>query len=248
MLTSGWKSVSMVDVHGKVTFTLWLCGCNLKCPFCHNWRIAEGIDCFPLDRKVLLDELETSAFLVDYFHVTGGEPLMQWRELGSLFAEVKLLHVPVSLNTNLTLVGPLEKFLKAGLVDHIATDLKAPPGLYGLPEKPAETLWRLFLKGLEVVSNHGIPLELRIPVARGFDAWPYIEEGLKRVAADFYVVLNPLVGRPLTNPRDRGWCSKHCWPNGEVERLREGLEGLGFEVYVNHFAEGSAGQALSSSR
>ncbi|WP_099211806.1 anaerobic ribonucleoside-triphosphate reductase activating protein [Thermococcus henrietii] len=247
MLTSGWKSVSMVDVHGKVTFTLWLCGCNLKCPFCHNWRIAEGLDCFPLDRKALLDELEASAFLVDYFHVTGGEPLMQWRELSSLFAEGKLLNVPVSLNTNLTLVGPLEKLLKADLVDHIATDLKAPPVLYGLPEKPAEKLWRLFLRGLEVVSDYGIPLELRIPVAKGFDAWPYIEEGLRRVKTDFYVVLNPLVGRPLTNPRDEDWCSEHCWPGREVEELRERLEELGIAVHVNQFMEGSPGQALSSS-
>ncbi|NJE54101.1 anaerobic ribonucleoside-triphosphate reductase activating protein [Thermococcus sp. 21S9] len=247
MLTSGWKSVSMVDVHGKVTFTLWLCGCNLRCPFCHNWRIAEGLDCFSLDRKALLDELEASAFLIDYFHVTGGEPLMQWRALSSLFAEVKLLGVPISLNTNLTLVGPLEKLLKADLVDHIATDLKAPPALYGLPEKPVEKLWRLFLMGLEVVSDHGIPLELRIPVAKGFDAWPYIEEGLKRVETDFYVVLNPLVGRPLTNPRDESWCSEHCWPEGEVEALRERLEGLGIEVYVNHFAEGLPEQAISSS-
>jgi len=81
MLTSGWKSTSMVDVRGKVTFTLWLCGCNLKCPFCHNWRIAEGEGCFPLDEGLLLEELEYGAFLLDYFHITGGEPLMQWREL-----------------------------------------------------------------------------------------------------------------------------------------------------------------------
>ena len=247
MLTGGWKSVSMVDVHGKVTFTLWLCGCNLKCPFCHNWRIAEGLDCFPLDRKALLGELESSSFLVDYFHVTGGEPLMQWRELGSLLAEVKLLDVPVSLNTNLTLVRPLERLLEAELVDHIATDLKAPPGLYGLPKKPVGRLWNLFLRGLEVISIHGLPLELRIPVARGFDAWPWVEEGLKHVDTDFYVVLNPLVGKPLTNPRNEAWCSNHCWPREEVEKLREKLEELGVEVYTNHFADDSAGQVSISS-
>jgi len=237
MLTSGWKAVSMVDVHGRVTFTLWLCECNLRCPFCHNWRIAEGLDCFPLDRSALLNELEASAFLIDYFHVTGGEPLMQWRELSSLFAGVKFLDVPVSLNTNLTLIGPLEILLKSDLVDHIATDLKAPPELYGLPEQPAKKLWELFLRGLEVVSDYGIPLELRIPVARGLNAWPYVEEGLRRIATDFYVVLNPLVGKPLTNPRDEGWCSEHCWPEGEVEELRKKLEELGVQVHVNQFFE-----------
>ncbi|WP_010479463.1 anaerobic ribonucleoside-triphosphate reductase activating protein [Thermococcus zilligii] len=233
MLTSGWKSVSMVDVHGKVTFTLWLCGCNLRCPFCHNWRIAEGLDCFPLDGEKLLGELESSAFLVDYFHVTGGEPLMQWRELGALLAEAKILGVPVSLNTNLTLVNPLERLLKADLVDHIATDIKAPPvALYGLPEKASEGLWGLFLRGLKAVSEYGLQLELRIPVAKGFDAWPWVEEALRGIDTDFYVVLNPLVGKPLAHPRDEIWCSNHCWPSEEVEALREKLEGLGVKVYT----------------
>ncbi|NJE45897.1 anaerobic ribonucleoside-triphosphate reductase activating protein [Thermococcus sp. GR7] len=237
MLTGGWKAVSMVDVHGKVTFTLWLCGCNLKCPFCHNWRIAEGKGCFELERGAMLEELEVNSFLIDYFHVTGGEPLMQWTELSSLLASVKALDVPVSLNTNLTLVGPLEKLLNAGLVDHIATDLKAPPAaLYGLPEEASERLWRLFLRGLELVSNYGLPLELRIPVPKGFDVWPWIEEGLGHLDTEFYVVLNPLVGKPLTNPRDEAWCSAHCWPEDEVRNLGERLDELGIEFHVNRWA------------
>ena len=238
MLTSGWKTVSMIDIHGKVTFTLWLCGCNLKCPFCHNWHIAEGKDCFPLDRNALLKELESNAFLIDYLHVTGGEPLVQWQELSSLLAEVKLLDIPVSLNTNLTLISPLKKLLNAGLVEHIATDLKAPPvELYGLPETTSQGLWKLFLDGLKTVSDYTIPLELRIPVARGFNQWPWIEEGLKMLKTDFYIILNPLVGKPLTNPRDETWCSEHCWPRREeMGRLKKKLEELGVEVYVNNFS------------
>ncbi|WP_175059435.1 anaerobic ribonucleoside-triphosphate reductase activating protein [Thermococcus sp. 2319x1] len=235
MITSGWKTVSMVDVHGKVTFTLWLCGCNLKCPFCHNWRIAEGQECFTLDMNVLLEELSSSAFLVDYFHVTGGEPLVQWRELSSLFARARGLK-PISLNTNLTMVKPLERLLKAELVDHIATDLKAPPEeLYGLPFEASRRLWELFLEGLRIVSEYGVPLELRVPVARGLEQWPWVERALREVETDFYVVLNPLVGTPMTSPRDREWCSKHCWPEGEIGFLREKLEEAGVRVYVNHF-------------
>ncbi|AMQ18372.1 anaerobic ribonucleoside-triphosphate reductase activating protein [Thermococcus peptonophilus] len=236
MLTSGWKTVSMVDVHGKVTFTLWLCGCNLKCPFCHNWRIAEGKECFPLDRDALLGDLSSSSFLVDYFHVTGGEPLMQWAGLSSLLSEAKEF-LPISLNTNLTLLKPLERLLKVELVDHIATDLKAPPAeLYGLPGEASTRLWRLFLRGLDLISDYGIPLELRIPVARGFDQWPWIEEGLKHIDTDFYAVLNPLVGPPLTNPRNGAWCSEHCWPEREVEDLKKELGEIGIRTYVNRFA------------
>ncbi len=233
MLIAGWKSTSLVDVYGRVTFTLWLCGCNLRCPFCHNWRIAEGLDCFPLDRELLIEDLKSSTFLIDYFHITGGEPLMQWRELRSLLVEIKSMGIPISLNTNLTLLRPLEKLLKAGLLDHIATDLKAPPNeLYGLPKESCKKLWRLFLRGLEIVSDYRIPLELRIPVVKDLNAWPYIEEGLRKIKSNFYVILNPLTGEPLTNPRDKKWCLKHCWPKEEVEELKEKLEELGIEAHL----------------
>ncbi len=74
-------------------------------------------------------------------------------------------------------------------------------------------------------------------MARGLDAWPWIEEGLNHIDTDFYVVLNPLVGKPLTNPRDESWCSNHCWPEKEVEGLRERLEELGIDVHTNHFGD-----------
>ena len=118
MLISGWKTVSMMDVRGSITFTLWLCGCNLRCPFCHNWKIASGIGCVKLDDAKFFDDLKESMPLIDYLHITGGEPLLQWRELRFLLKRVKKLGVSVSLNTNGTFVKPLEKLVKEELVDH----------------------------------------------------------------------------------------------------------------------------------
>ncbi|AAL82096.1 ribonucleoside-triphosphate reductase activating protein [Pyrococcus furiosus DSM 3638] len=233
MLIGGWKAVSMVDIPGKVTFTLWLCGCNLRCPFCHNWKLAQGMECFKLEKEELIAEVEENSYLVDYFHVTGGEPLIQWREFQELLREVRE-YLPVSLNSNLTLVKPLEKIID--LVDHVATDLKAPPTeLYGLPENVSLKLWQLFLKGLEIVSENSIPLELRIPVSKGFDIQEimrWIEEGLEKIDTDFYVVLHPLVGPPITNPRNKEWCNNHCWADREIELIKEKLEERGVKKVI----------------
>ncbi|CAB48945.1 anaerobic ribonucleoside-triphosphate reductase activating protein [Pyrococcus abyssi] len=238
MLTAGWKSISMVDVHGKVTFTIWLCGCNLKCPFCHNWRIADRLECHELNVNSLMEDLSQSSLFIDYFHITGGEPLVQWRELSDLLRKVEEIGVEVSLNTNLTIVRPLERLLSEGLVNHIATDLKVPPlELYGLPKNASNVLWKLYLKGLEIVSRHKIPLELRIPIPRGFNIEPWVKEVLPRIKTDYYVVLNPLVGRPLTNPRNEEWCNKHCWPRKEeISKIKEIIEEYGVNVYVSSFA------------
>ena len=238
MLIAGWKTISLVDVHGKVTFTLWLCGCNLKCPFCHNWKIADRLDCQRLDKEKLLEDLEASKFLIDYFHVTGGEPLLQWRSLRKLFSEVKGM-ADISLNTNCTLKKPLERLISDGLIDHIATDLKAPPQeLYGLPPHASERLWNLFLESLEMISNYGIPLELRIPVPRNITGVErYIEQAIKRLRYDdFYVVVNPLLGFPLTSPRSVEWSRKHCNPSKEeIRRISEFVKSFGVMVFVKSY-------------
>lgn len=231
MKIAGWKNISMIDVKGAVTFTLWLCGCNLRCPFCHNWRIAEGLECKTLDEKALLEEISLSKPFIDYLHITGGEPLLQWMNLMNLITKIKSLEVSISLNSNLTLVQPLKKFLYRELIDHIATDLKAPPKkLYGIPSW--KKLWRLYLKSLRIISDYGIPMELRVPVTKGIEGYKeYIEEAIETLKyEDFYIVINPLIGSPITHPRDERWCLKHCNPGErEINKVKNIIEELGVE-------------------
>lgn len=218
LFSSGWKCPSLVDVHNSVTFTLWSCGCNLKCPFCHNWRLANNDPsvCRWIDIGDIVEELSASSFLVDYLHVTGGEPLLQWRALSELFVEADSIGVKRSVNSNLTLTSPLEKLLERGLVDHVATDLKLPyEELYGLAQDAAGILWRKFVESLGAIARRNIPLELRVPVSslltrevleRALDE---IEGYLSRIN-ELVVLIQPLYGPPLAEPRDPSWCKKHC--------------------------------------
>ena len=228
MKVAGWKNLSMIDVKGAVTFTLWLCGCNLRCPFCHNWRIAEELECKTLDEKVLLEEINLSKPFIDYLHITGGEPLLQWRELMELIMKIKSLKVSISLNSNLTLIQPLKKLLSINLIDHIATDLKVPPKeLYGVLSW--KKLWKLYLKSLKIISDHDIPMELRIPVARGIEGYEeYVKEAIETLKYEnFYIVINPLLGPPITHPRDEKWCLNHCNPSEkELNKVRSIIENL----------------------
>ena len=240
LLSTGWKVPSLIDVYNKTTFTLWLCGCNLKCPFCHNWKLAESIGCKRIEIDDILRELEDNLFLVDYLHITGGEPLLQWKNLALLLEEVRELDGKVSLNTNFTLYSPLKYMLDNDLVDHLATDLKIPPSkLYGVANW--KQLWEQYLKSLELLRDYSIILELRIPIARGFskeEMSKYLEEALRRLeGVNFYVILNPLLGYPIVNPRDKEWCKGHCSPKEEdINFLKEELEERGIKnIYVNRF-------------
>ncbi len=223
MKGAGWRPISLVDVKGKVTFTLWLCGCNLRCPFCHNWKIANGSRevCSEVDTEKMKDDLLSVLNLIDYFHVTGGEPLMQVEELKGLLKELKSYGVKISLNSNLTLPWLLKEVLP--LVDHIATDLKLPE-FYGYSEAASSVTFSNFLKSLDLLAGARVQAELRIPIAKGYPLSAY--EGLLRAVVPHlkfphYFVLNRLLGPPLTEPRDDAWCKVHCFSG-----LEEGMEEL----------------------
>lgn len=242
LIGAGWKSVSLVDVADSATFTLWLCGCNLRCPFCHNWRLA-SLDperCRPLDIRRLLEALDSAKAFVDYLHVTGGEPLLQWRPLMELLATAKeSLGMRTSINTNLTLVEPLRRMAERGVVDHVATDLKVPPeAMTGLEPRAAAAVWGMFREGLEVVAQHGLRLELRVPVARFTTpdlVLRYVREvepALRKVEG-LVIVVQPLLGEPVTEPRSRDWCRLYCNPGPEaLDSVAEAFRSLGFEARV----------------
>jgi len=248
LIGSGWKPVSMVDVYKAVTFTLWLCGCNLKCPFCHNWRLAEWDReiCRELSIEKILGDLKASKPYIDYFHVTGGEPLLQYRGLKEVFSYAKdNLGVATSLNSNLTLPSLLSKLVREDLIDHVATDLKVPFSLLsGYNNSIAETLWRKYLESLRMIAEHEILLELRVPVARGVinKSLDELHDVLKilKQHSKLYVVVQPLLSIPVVNPRSIEWCEKYCGSSREeLYRVASILRDLGFDkVYVKEIVSG----------
>ncbi|MEM0307690.1 MAG: anaerobic ribonucleoside-triphosphate reductase activating protein [Thermofilaceae archaeon] len=132
LLVGGWREVSLVDVLGHVSFTVWLARCNLKCPWCSNAELAKGVGARYVRVSEILEALEKAKAFIDVLHVTGGEPLLQHRALLNLFQRVRSqLNLPISLDTNGTHPKALERL--APLLYHLAIDVKAPlsdPQLY----------------------------------------------------------------------------------------------------------------------
>ena len=239
----GWKPFSLVDVVGRITFTVWSCGCNLKCPFCHNWRQAEWQECMGWEPLLFEKELKDAKEFVDMVHLTGGEPTLQ-PQLVKEIAEISKRHgVPFSLNTNCT--TPTASSL-IDLADHVATDIKVPfDELSGLPPKVAGEFWNNFLKCVSKLAQKRIPVELRVPVAKGLtvkhlDAIREIVEMFEPEKVT--LVINPLVTEPLTNPRDKAWCSKYCHKEGHLSKEEEPIwkefaESLGVKYKIKKWLD-----------
>ena len=129
MKFSGLQKVSLIDYPNKVASVLFTPGCNLRCGFCHNWRIA--VDPKPpfLQEALALKILESRKKYVDAVVVTGGEPCMH-KELPKFLAKLKKRGFQVKLDTNGFYPEVLEQCL--GHVDYVALDVKTSLEKYKL--------------------------------------------------------------------------------------------------------------------
>jgi pyruvate formate lyase activating enzyme len=118
---SGLQKVSLLDYPDRVASVLFTPSCNLRCPFCQNWRIA--VDPQPpfLQEGAALEILESRKKYIDAVVVTGGEPCIH-KELPRFLAKLKDRGFLVKLDTNGFYPEILEECLAS--VDYVAMDVK----------------------------------------------------------------------------------------------------------------------------
>ncbi len=127
MKFSGLLKTSLIDYPNKISSVLYTPGCNLRCPFCHNWRIV--LDPKPpfLQEIEALKILESRKKYIDAVVITGGEPTMH-DDLPNFIMKLKKKGFQVKLDTN----GFYPEVLQACLpfVDYVALDIKTTTEKY----------------------------------------------------------------------------------------------------------------------
>ena len=127
---SGLQKTTLLDYPGKIACTVFLSGCNLRCPFCHNASLVFPGRSVPLmTDQELLDFLSTRKRKLDGVCITGGEPTVQ-RDLPELLAQIKALGYPVKLDTNGSNPGMLRRLIGEKILDYVAMDIKNSPQKY----------------------------------------------------------------------------------------------------------------------
>ena len=167
MKISGLQKMTLLDFPGKVACTVFLQGCNFRCPFCHNSGLLDCSAPGEITQEYLLDFLKKRKGLLDGVCITGGEPTVQ-PDLPQLLQEIKDLGYSIKLDTNGTHPDTLENLVSTGLIDYVAMDIKNCPRRYaeaaGLPRFPLEKVEqsiRFLMKGF-------LPFEFRTTVVEEF--------------------------------------------------------------------------------
>lgn len=112
---------------------MFLPGCNLRCPYCHNGDLALGKEEGLAEWEEALEHLKKRRDVLDGVVFSGGEPLLH-EELGSMIMEARRLGYLVKVDTNGTLFERLESLVRNRdtCPDMVALDIKTRPDKYHL--------------------------------------------------------------------------------------------------------------------
>jgi pyruvate formate lyase activating enzyme len=219
----GFRGSSLVDYPDRVASVLFAPGCNLRCPFCHNWRIVVDPEEPFLSEDEALEILEERRGFIDSVVVTGGEPTIQ-EGLPDFLGRLKEQGFSVKLDTNGMRPDVLRECL--GYVDYVAMDFKTSPDRYGeLDGGSSDAL----LESVKLLLEGSVDYEFRCTVVPGFVDERAVLEMARAVSGARRFVFQQFVPGDTLNPGFRG---KEPFNSSVIEGFGELIEGFVDEVIL----------------
>ena len=123
-MIAGLQKLTLLDFPGKVACTVFLAGCNYRCPFCHNAELFNGRPAELMTEDAFFAFLQSRKGLLEGVAISGGEPTLT-PNLEALITKIKTLGFAVKLDTNGSRPEILKSLVAKGLVDYVAMDVKS---------------------------------------------------------------------------------------------------------------------------
>lgn len=203
MIFSGIQKMTLLDFPGKIACTLFVHGCNFRCPFCHNPGLVTQKAEETYTEEEILRFLKTRQGLLDGVCITGGEPTLQ-KDLLSFIRAVRALGYAVKLDTNGYRPDVLSALLEEKVLDYVAMDIKSSPLRYGAAVGIADFDVEPIRKSVAQLESSGVAHEFRTTVVRELHDESCIQDIGDWLAGDTPYFLQqfkndqPLIGENLT--------------------------------------------------
>ena len=215
MRFGGLQKLTLLDYPEHVACTLFTVGCNLRCPFCHNFSMVVG----NADNLERLTEEDVLAFLnkrskvLEGVCVTGGEPLIQ-PNIEEFLTKVRAMGYSIKLDTNGAFPDKLAGLIERGLIDYVAMDVKNCKEAYADTVGCAVDLGAIE-KSVELLKSGVVDYEFRTTVTATFHTADGIKDmakwlvGAKRLYLQQFVDSGDLIDATVTGV-DEETLKKYC--------------------------------------
>jgi len=175
MKIGGVQKTSLIDFPGRISCIIFVQGCNLRCPFCHNPELVLPEKFMPpMDASEIISFLERRKKYLEGVVITGGEPCFD-KDLIAFAKKIKGMGYLVKLDTNGTFPAVIKKVIEEKIVDYIAMDIKGPPVKYGRLAGVKVNI-RDVEASIALIKNTGLEYEFSTTVVKDFLAPGDFEE------------------------------------------------------------------------
>jgi len=132
MKIGGLQKTTLIDYPGRVAATVFLLGCNFRCPWCYSPELVlpEKIKKQPqVPEKEFFEFLKERKGFLEGIVICGGEPTIN-KDLPEFIKQIKKLGYLVKLDTNGSNPRMLKNLIDKKLIDYVAMDVKLPKERY----------------------------------------------------------------------------------------------------------------------
>ncbi len=224
----GLEKFAPVDFPGFISSTVFLGGCNFRCPYCHNSDLVvrpETLATIPLDYFAAY--LDSRKGWLEGICVSGGEPLID-DDLEVLLGVIKDRGLLVKLDTNGSRPELLEEMIGARLVDHVAMDVKAPLSRYKEVTR-TDVSEHDIVRSIEVIRTSWLPYLFRTTVVPGLVGDKDLLEIAQMLHGASLFQLQAYSGQ---NPIDPSFLEIKPFPPEEIGRMAKRVKPYFGEVRV----------------
>lgn len=166
MSIHGLNTLTLLDYPGKLAATIFLGGCNFRCPFCQNGDLVLRPSGQPvLSREEVLAFLKKRQGLLEGVCITGGEPTL-YDGLESLIREIRAMNYSVKLDTNGYRPEILKTLVKKNLINMVAMDIKSDQKGYAKAAGVEKLNVQKILESVEFLMSDVLPYEFRTTAVR----------------------------------------------------------------------------------
>lgn len=167
-MINGFNKTTLLDYPGRLAATIFLGGCNFRCPFCHNTSLVLAPESQPIiSDKEIFNTLKKRVGILEGVCITGGEPTLYPGLIG-LITEIKNLGFLLKLDTNGSNPDIIAKLINLNLVDYIAMDIKNSREKYcqtiGLNKVNIDKI----SESISILLSSNIDYEFRTTVVKDF--------------------------------------------------------------------------------
>lgn len=166
MQIHGFNKTTLLDYPRHLAATIFLGGCNMRCPFCHNAALVTDPNSQPsIASSEVIAYLEKRRGILEGVCVTGGEPTL-YPDLPDFIKQIKALGLKVKLDTNGTNPSMLKYLVEEKLIDYVAMDIKNSPEKYAVSSGVAGLSLQPILESVAYLLTEPVEYEFRTTIVK----------------------------------------------------------------------------------